>query len=137
MSEEMNELSSKKTDDGLAKIAINKDADRALSDVIGRVNDGFDAGRATKQEVASHIILSFSKDCTESDIHGIRALFFNPILLMEATLKKAKETGVLPGSLRELLFEQFTASQSVAKKSKKSLSHNIIKDNTNDDKEAA
>lgn len=137
MSEEMNDLSTKKAEDSLAKIAINKEADRALTEIISRVNDGFEAGRATKQEVASHIILSFAKECTESDIHGIRALFFNPISLMEATLKKAKETGVLPDSLRELLFEQFTAGQPGAKKARKSLNQNIIKDNVLDEREAA
>lgn len=137
MSEKMNESKLKKTEDNLAKIAVNKEADRALGEILGRVNDSFDAGRATKQEVASHIILSFAKDCTESDIHGIRALFFNPISLMEATLKKAKETGVLPDSLRDLLFEQFTAGQSTAKKVKKNLNQNIIKDNVLDEREAA
>jgi hypothetical protein len=137
MSEEISDPSSRKTEDYLAKIAINKDADRALSEVIGRVNDGFEAGRATKQEVASHIILNFAKDCTESEIHAIRAMFFNPILLMEATLKKAKETGVLPDSLRDLLFEQFSSGLPATKKSKKNLNNNIIKDNVISDKEAA
>lgn len=137
MSDEVNDPFSKKTEDSLAKIAISKDADRALSEVLGRVNDGFEAGRATKQEVASHIISNFSKGCTEAEIHAIRALFFNPILLMEATLKKAKETGVLPDSLRDLLFEQFSAGLPAARKSKKGLNQNLIKDKVSEEGEAA
>lgn len=132
MSEDINEQASKKSDEALAKIAISKDADRAITEITARVNDDFDAGRATKQEVATHIILQFTKSCTEADIHGIRALFFNPILLMEATLKKAKETGVMPDSLRELLFEQFAANQPAAKKNKKTLKDNLIKDKVMD-----
>ena len=127
---EIQELN-KKADEGLAKIAITKEADRALSDLLGRVNDGFEAGKATKQEVASYIINSFFNACTDTNIHTLRTLFFNPILLMEATLKKAKETGMVPDSMRQLLYEQFMASngiQPTAKKTKKTLKDNAIID---------
>jgi hypothetical protein len=128
-----------KSEDALAKIAISREADRALMEVLDRVADGFEAGKATKQDLASYLILRFSKDCAESEIHGIRALFFNPILLMEATLKKAKETGILPDSIKNLFFDQFMESQSqpAAKRIKKVLRSNNIKDNVLPDSEAA
>ena len=128
-----------KAEDALAKIAISREADRALMEVLDRVTDGFDAGKATKQDVASYMILRFAKDCAESDIHGIRALFFNPILLMEATLKRAKETGILSESIKNLFFDQFMESQSqpAAKRAKKILNKNNIKDTVASDLEAA
>ena len=128
-----------KAEEALVKIAISREADRALIEVLDRVTDGFDAGKATKQDVASYMILRFAKDCSESDIHGIRALFFNPILLMEATLKKAKETGILPDLIKDLFFDQFMEAQSqpAAKRTKKILNKNIIKDNVTPDSEAA
>ena len=130
----------KKPEDNLAKIAISKDADRFLGELISRVNDGFDAGKALKQDVASYIICEFGKRADEGDILGFRAMFFNPILLMEATLKRAKETGVLPDHLRDALFQQFqshNAGTPNSRKSKKNLKSNIIKDNVVKDEEAA
>lgn len=133
-------ITERKSDDALAKIAISKEADRALTDMVARVNDGFDAGKATKFEVTSHIILRFFKQFTETDLHDIRSLFFDPILLLETNLRKAKDTGDLPLPLRELLYQQFVATQGpqpAAKKSKKPLQLNIIKDNVLKDKGAA
>ena len=85
-----NELKTK-IEDSLAKIAISKEADRALIEVISRIEDGFDAGRTTKQDVASQIIMRFVSNCTNKEIHDMRTWFFDPILAMEAKLKKAKE----------------------------------------------
>lgn len=137
--ERENQESKQRNEDHLAKIAITKEADRGLVDILNRVLDGFDAGRATKQDIASHIIMRFVAACTEKEIHGMRALFFNPILLMEATLKKAKETGVLPDALRDLMYQQFMAADPShnAKRAKKSLNTDIIKDNVVENKEAA
>ena len=128
-----------KIEENLAKIAISKESDRALVEILNRIGEGFDAGKATKQDVASHIILHFASNCTDKEIHAMRALFFNPILLMEATLKKAKETGVLPESLRDLLYQQFMQSepQPNAKRTKKLLNADIIKDNVSENKGSA
>jgi len=128
---EETESKRRRSDENLAKLAITKDADRALTEVLGRINEGFDAGKATKQDVASQIILHFSKDYSDADLHAIRVQFFNPILLMEAVLKKAKETGNLPDNMRDLLYQQFVSTsnpQPAAKKSKKALRDNAIND---------
>jgi len=123
------DLKSEIKEENLSKIAITKEADRAASELVARVNDGFEAGKASKQEVTSYAILRFCKACTENDIHAIRELFFNPIALMEATLRKAKETGVIPDSMRELLFQQFVSnsgSAPIAKRSKKNLKSDAL-----------
>ena len=127
-------------DDNLAKIAISKDADRAISDLVLRVNDGFDAGKASKQDVTSYAILRFCKTCLESDLYAIREMFFNPIALMEATLRKAKETGEIPQSLREVLFQQFVSTSGTersAKKPKKSLKTDVTNENIQPIEDAA
>ena len=132
--------SKKNTEDLLAKIAITKEADRFLGELVSRVNEGFDAGKAIKQDIASYIICEFGKAAGEGEIQGFRAMFFNPILLMEATLKRAKETGVLPDHLRDALMQQFQAHNAGTpnlRKTKKNLKSDIIKDNVVKDEEAA
>jgi hypothetical protein len=128
-----------KSDDNLAKIAISKEADRALVEILNRVSAGFDSGRATKQDLTSHIIMRFTANCTDKEIHDMRSMFFDPILAMEAKLRKAKDTGVVPESIRIFLFEEFMASspQPNAKRAKKPLNTDIIKDNVSEDKETA
>jgi len=120
---------SRRSDENLAKIAITKEADRALTEILGRVNEGFEAGKASKQDLTSQIVMHFSKNYTDNDLHAIRVQFFNPIALMEVVLRKAKETGYLPDTMRELLYQQFIASsnpQLAAKKPKKPLRDNAI-----------
>ncbi len=126
--------------DLIAKIAISREADRAVNELTARVNKGFNAGKATKMQVTSHVITRFFNACTDVDIHAMRAQFFDAILVMEATLKQAKETGVIPESMRELLFQQFISSQgnaAPANKLKRALQSDSIKDNVSEDQEAA
>jgi hypothetical protein len=47
------------------------------------------------------------KDHNDNDIQEIRARFFDPILMMEAELRKAKETGLLSDSIKEFFQSQF------------------------------
>ena len=137
------ELENKKTknknEENLAKIAISKEADRALVEVLNRIDEKFDAGRATKQDLASHIIMRFFSSCTEKEIHDMRVLFFDPITAMEVKMKRIKETGVIPDSIRDLLLQEFldASPQPSAKKIKKSLNQNIIIDNVDENKESA
>ena len=46
-------------------------------------------------------------------------MFFNPIALMEANLRRAKETGEIPQSLREVLFQQFVSTSGNERSAKK------------------
>jgi hypothetical protein len=126
----------KKSEDNMAKIAITKDADRMLVDLVHKLNDGFTAGRATKQDLATLLISQFAKDFSDTSLHELRAHFFDPIQLWEAQLRKAKETGELPKEVREMLYQQFLGQGSNAKRTKKNLNTDIIKDNV-PSKEAA
>ncbi len=129
-----------KSEDLWSKIAITKESDRALIELLMRIHDGFNAGRATKQELASFIIMRFFNSYSDSDIHEIRSQFFDPILMMEAELRKAKETGILSDAVKEFFQNQFMGSsvtQPNAKKTKKNLNTDIIKDNVLSQKESA
>lgn len=119
----------KKSDENMAKIAVTKDADRMLVDLVHKLNDGFTAGRATKQDLATLLICLYARDFSEADLHELRAHFFDPIQLWETQLRKAKETGELPKEVREMLYQQFLGQGSNAKRPKKSLNADIIKDN--------
>ena len=128
-----------KKEDDLAKIAISREADRALVELMSRIGDGFDAGRSTKQDIASQIILRFTANYTELDVHAMRVRIFDPILALEAKLKKAKETGIVPDSIRNLMLDEFMAAQPApnTKGSKRTLNQNNIKDIVSTNKEAA
>ncbi len=126
----------KKSDD-LAKIAISREADVALVEIIEKINDGFDGGKATKQDVTSFIVLDFFKELSDSHIHKLRVSFFDPITMMEATLKKAKETGILPESVKELFLKQFADSAHTVRKPKKNLKSDVIIDNILNEQEVA
>ncbi|MBL7554884.1 MAG: hypothetical protein JNM24_03610 [Bdellovibrionaceae bacterium] len=125
--ENKEEIKNKKSDD-LAKIAISREADLGLGDIISKINDGFDGGKITKQLVTSYIVLDFQKRLNDSELLKIRQLFFDPFVMMEATLKKAKETGILPESVRDVLYQEFVNHYQSGKKQKKSLKTEGITD---------
>ena len=125
-----------KKSDEMAKIAISREADLGLVDIISKINDGFEGGKATKQEVTSYIVLEFHKRLNESELLKIRQLFFDPFVMMEATLKKAKETGILPESVRDVLYQEFVNHSQSSKKQKKSLKLEGIIDRHNESEAA-
>ena len=61
----------------VAKITVTKEAEEAVSLVVGKVNDGFEAGRVNRQDVASWILSRFVEFCSDADVQQIRAAFFN------------------------------------------------------------
>lgn len=132
---EKNRADKNKKSDDLAKIAISREADEALVEIIEKINDGFEGGKATKQDVTSFIVLDFYKELSDAHIHKLRVSFFDPITMMEATLKKAKETGVLPESVKDLFLKQFEDSAHVVRKPKKNLKQNVIIDNIENEQE--
>lgn len=60
------------TEEALAKIAITKEADRYLIEILNRVNSEFEAGRVSKQDLLSWMVLKFAKDVSENDIESVK-----------------------------------------------------------------
>lgn len=112
----------------IAKITITKQAEEAVSQVVHKVNDGFDAGRVNRQDVASWILTRFVESFSDMDIQQIRAAFFNEIALLEAILKRAKQSGNLPTELKTALMGQINIQPSSNRKSRKGLTKESIND---------
>lgn len=125
------------SEETIAKITITKQAEEAVSQIVGRVNDGFEAGRVNRQDVASWILTRFVETFSDTDIQQIRAAFYNEIALLEAILKRAKQSGSIPSELKSALMGQVSAPSLGPKKPKRGLTKEFINDELKKDEEAA
>jgi hypothetical protein len=121
----------------VAKITVTREAEEAVSQVVGKVNEGFEAGRVNRQDVASWILSRFIENFSDSDVQQIRAAFFNEIALLEAILKKAKQNGSVPTELKAALLGQLNMASGPVKKGKRSLTKEFINDELKGNEEAA
>lgn len=121
----------------VAKITVTREAEEAVSQVVGKVNEGFEAGRVNRQDVASWILSRFIESFSDSDIQQIRAAFFNEIALLEAILKKAKQNGSVPTELKAALLGQLNMASGPVKKGRRSLTKEFINDELRGNEEAA
>jgi len=121
----------------IAKITVTKEAEAAVSQIVTRVNEGFEAGRVNRQDVASWIINRFIETFSDAEVQQIRATFFNEIALLEAILKKAKQSGSVPTELKAALIGQVNTTSNSVKKAKRSLTKESINDGLQKDEEAA
>lgn len=121
----------------VAKITVTKEAEEAVSQIVSRVNEGFEAGRVNRQDVASWIISRFIEIFSDVEIQQIRSAFFNEIALLEAILKKAKQSGNIPTELKAALMGQMTMAPAPSKKGKRSLTRESINDGLLKDEESA
>ncbi len=121
----------------VAKITVTKLAEEAVSQIVNRVNDDFDAGRVNRQDVASWILTRFVETVTDTDIQQIRSAFFNEIALLEAILKRAKLSGSVPDELKSVLMGQANISPGGMKKSKRGLTSKLTNGQHEESGEAA
>lgn len=109
----------------ISKITITKSAEEAVSQVISKVNDGFEGGRVNRQDVASWILSRFVETFSDMEVQQIRAAFFNEIALLEAILKKAKQSGSVPADLKTALMGQLSMGPVISKKGKRNLTDRL------------
>ena len=119
------------------KITVTKEAGEILSDLVVKVNEGFDAGKINRQDLASFIIGKFKSLFTEKDLSQLRQIHFDDAAMLEAMYRKMRETGVVPEFLRDAFRKQFHASDDAPKRSKKSLTSESINDGLRDIEDAA
>ena len=100
-------LEDSKSDEATVKVTVSREAGQVLAEIVAKVNDGFDAGRVHRQDVASFIIADFGKNYVEQDVYRIRSIHFDECAMMEAMYRKMKETGKMPEFLRDALQKQF------------------------------
>lgn len=87
----------------IVKITVTKEAGEKLSSILAKVNEGFEAGRITRQDIASWILIRFEKSFGENEIQQIRKEFFSEKVLLETILKRVKSSGEFPEFLRDVL----------------------------------
>jgi hypothetical protein len=110
-----------------ARIVISSDADTAVLEMTEAVNDGFEAGRATRFDVASFMILWCKTHSNDDVIHEMRRQLADSFSMLDAIHKKAKSSGDLPQELKQALEQYFFGSGTQSqKKNKKSLKQESI-----------
>ena len=126
---ENNELKDAK----IVRLVVTKEADMVVNEITTTVNSGFEAGRATKLDVASFIILWFKEHVSDEIILNIRMQLVNDLTMLDSLIKKAKTSGNLPLELKEAMAQYFFGNGlNSAKKTKKNLKPDGITDRHRD-----
>ena len=129
-------IENKSDQDNSVKITVNKLVADSLWELVEKVNDGFDAGRVHRQDVASWIISHFLKSYTDAEVALVRQSHYTDSLMLESVYRRMRETGEVPEFLRDALRKQFQGGADVPKK-KKSLPKEYISDVHSQNEEAA
>lgn len=102
----------------LFRVVVSRDANEALEIVLSKVNAEWDAGKVTRPQLVSHILLRFQAKLSERDIQEIRSHHFDKVAYLESLLKRARETGQLPPELDPLFQDNGHASKRAARLTK-------------------
>jgi hypothetical protein len=117
----------------IVRAVISKEADNVVNEITTTVNNGFEAGRATKLDVTSFMIIWFKEHINDDIIQNIRLHVANDLTMLDSIIKKAKVSGSLPPELKEVLAQYFFGQGlSATKKVKKSLKPDGITDRHKD-----
>ena len=100
------ETGNRNSSDLIAKVTITKMAEKLMSELVARVNDGFEFGRLNRHQLMSWILSKFAEECSETEIRAIRGDHFDEIALLELSLKRFKQSGGLPPELKKMLLAQ-------------------------------
>jgi len=108
-----------KTDE-VYRIAVTREAEKALNDVLEKVNREFDGGKVNRSEMASWALIRLNKDLDDAMLQDVRADYFDEVAALESLYRKAKETGKVSAELKQLLLKQggFDASGKKAPKAR-------------------
>ena len=99
------EKKEQKSDD-VYRLAVTKEAERALIELMEKVNLGFTGGKVNRIEMASWALIRFNKDANESIVQAIRADHFDEVAALEMVLRNVRETGQVSDELRSILQKQ-------------------------------
>lgn len=116
----------KKVETNLAKIAITREAEESLLEIMEKVNNEYQGGRATRLSVASWVLTEFAKKLSPVDVKQMRIEFLNEFSLLDLILKKSKEKGQLSPELKQILMQQVGLLENVDKKAHKKKSQDEV-----------
>lgn len=112
----------------LHRITVSKQAERALSMVVERVNEGFSGGKVNRTQMANWILARFNDALTEAEIKEIRMEHFDEVAMLENILRQAKESGKVPAEFKGLLQKHLGMDEVQKKRTKRALTEDIIND---------
>ena len=121
------ELKTESRDENIVRITITKEADGETDKIVSLVNDGFDGGKISKQDLASWILTNFMELVPIDFIEKVRSEFFNELVRFKNLLKLAQQSGGLTPDIKKALKELSDDTQK-QKKTKKNLKNNYIID---------
>jgi hypothetical protein len=123
----INEFKENKTEE-IQRITVSKLGQDALTAIVERVNDGFIGGKINRTQAANWIMLRFNENLNDTEIREIRAEHFDEVAVLEAILRKAKESGKVPTEFKVLLLKQLENNDQPKKKAKNALTNKNIND---------
>lgn len=120
------------------RMVVSLEAEAVVAEFADAVNDGFDAGRATRFDVASFMILWFKAHAPDDVILEIRRRSANAFSMLDAVQKKYKAIGELPPDIQAVLDKHFFGEGGKdQKKTKKNLKQESINERLLESDEAA
>lgn len=128
MEQENKDKKESASEQNIIRIFISKQSEVALNDITDAVNEGFDAGRVSRSDVANHMIMKFKNELSEPCIQLIRNEHFSLVTHMERLLKKIKNGEKVPQSIVDAISESYLGQAASPKKSKKNLNLEYSKD---------
>lgn len=117
----------KKAED-ISRISISRAAEKAVLELMEKVNQGFAAGQVNRSQLASWVLVKFADSATAEDIKAIRMDHVNDLVLLEHYCREAKESGKLQPEVRDLIRKLAGIDDAQRKGMKKNLKNVIIDD---------
>ncbi|MBY0316111.1 MAG: hypothetical protein K2Q26_11360 [Bdellovibrionales bacterium] len=104
--------------DGYAmyRVVICDEANKALEDIVTKVNVGFDSGAITKSDVANFVFQNLVKHFSDADSKALRSLHFDDKKVLSTILKSEED---LPEDLKKAIRQHFGVAEKAPKKSAK------------------
>ncbi|MGE4232080.1 MAG: hypothetical protein AB7F43_02015 [Bacteriovoracia bacterium] len=116
----------------IAKIGISDAADQALDKMLMQVNDGFQGGRVSKNDLASWALLAFEKHYLKEHIEAIRKDHFDKVAYLQSVvnqLKAAKKSGTTV-EVSELLAPLSSEIKNISARKKPRANQSEIEENS-------
>ncbi len=66
-----------KSGEECVKVTISRKAELVTAELIARVNDGFEGGRVSRQDLISWVLAKFADGCTDLEIRAILSDHFD------------------------------------------------------------
>jgi 23S rRNA A2030 N6-methylase RlmJ len=109
-----------RAEENVFRVTISKEAEEALNGFLDRINQGFEAGKVTRNQAASWALAHLIDRCDEADIQEIRSDNVNEFAFLESLLKQAKRTGKMPAEVSQLIHKQLGFDESASKQNRRS-----------------